>query len=261
MITTIQRWGTLAAATRTSARSREVIAACRVPRLLIRSAFTLIEVLLVIFLLSILFIVLLVEIGPMQRAEDLPESSRRIKAMIAMCRAEAMSNAQRYRLRFFRDGTIDLTHQLDPLIAPHLFSRVKKDWATIPLLIGDTWVESILPLPDGPPPILVEDDELDLEQFDEDEPVVITTLEQPFEMWFEPDGTSTSARWTLREVSGRGLQMMLDGRVGRVTIESTPRIETETIERPEAILPEERTLNIVENPKETLEELRAEYGT
>lgn len=223
-------------------------------------AFTLIEVLLVIMILSVLFVVLMIEIGPMQRQYDLPQSAKRIKSMIAMCRAEAMANAQRYRLRIHRDGTLDLTRQLDPLLAPHLYAKVKKDWAHTQLLIGDTWVESILPLPDGPPPILVEDNELDIDEFDEEEPTPIAMLERPFELWFEADGTSNSARWTLREERGRGLRMMLDGRVGRITIEDVPRLEEEEIERPEPVLADEKTQNIVEDPQETLNELRAEYG-
>jgi type II secretion system protein H len=221
-----------------------------------RTAFTLLEVLLVIIIMSVMASVLLMDLDGILHRDDLPESTRRVQAALAMCRAEAMNNTRRYRLRFHKDGTIDITRQLDPLVAAHLVGQIKTDWAGNELLVGDVWVESVQKLPSGPPPLNVQDEELDLTKYDTELPTAVAEMSAPAEIWFEPDGTSGSARWTLRKKDGTGTRMLLDGRFGRVTMEDVPRIVDQTVERPQALPAEEKNLGIVTNEREVLDEMR-----
>jgi prepilin-type N-terminal cleavage/methylation domain-containing protein len=221
-------------------------------------AFTLIEVLLSLVILSVVVSVFWMSYDGMRHQEDLPESVRRIRSAVAMCRAKAMEEGRRYRMRIHRDGTIDLTRQLDPMIAPHLFGHIRNDWAYEALLLDDVWVESVQPMPDGPPPIGVVDDQLELTKYDIEEPIAVGELEAPLEIWFEPDGTSTSARWTLRHAAGPAIRMLLDGRVGRITTDQPPETDKDDRkpERPQAISAEEKTVGIVENEAEALNQAR-----
>lgn len=217
--------------------------------------FTLFELILTLFLLGLLASILWINLDATQHSEDLPESVRRMKSAIAMCRAEAMREGRRYRLRFHRDGSIDITRQLDPIAAPHLACRIASDWAQAPVLLGDVWIEAVQPMPDGPPPIGVEDDELQLTKFDIEAATPVAEMQQPFELWFEPDGTSTSARWILRHAYGTGVRMLLDGRVGRITTDDPPAMEDNTRpERPQAVPIEEKTNGVVEDAAAALAE-------
>lgn len=224
-----------------------------------RRAFTLIEVLVTLVLIGVLATVLWINVSATQHAEDLPESARRMKGMISMCRAQAMGEGRRYRLRVHRDGTLDVTRQLDPLIAPHLNGVIRADWANIEMLIGDVWIESVQPMPEGPPPLNVEDDKLDLTKYDEGEPTPVAEMERALEIWFEPDGTSSSVRWTLRHVEGSGIRMLLDGRLGRITADSADWANARgRPQRPEPISSEERMTGIVEDEAQALEQYRRE---
>jgi hypothetical protein len=51
------------------------------------------------------------------------------------------------------------------------------------------------------------------------EPQPVQALEHPAELNFDPNGASGSMRWVLRDASGRGMLMTLDGRLGRVQVE------------------------------------------
>lgn len=200
-----------------------------------RHAFTLLEVMLVVMLLALLAAVAWPEFSRASRSEELDESGRRIKSLVQMCRAQAMNETRRYRVTFRLDGTLKVTRQRDPLLAPHEFHKFREPWASGPFLLEHVWVEGVLPLPEGPPPLLVEDDLVEFDEEFDEEPTLVTELEREFELNFEPDGTSNSARWVLREEDGRGLQMTLDGRLGRVQIEMVERLDSDQVERPEAL--------------------------
>lgn len=221
-------------------------------------AFTLIEVLLSLVILGVIVSVFWMSYDDVRHQEDLPESARRIRSAIAMCRAQGMSEGRRYRLRIHRDGTIDLTRQLDPMVAPHLVGRIRTDWAYEVLLLDNVWVESVQPMPEGPPPIGVVDDQLELTKYDIEEPTMVEELEGPVELWFEPDGTSSSARWTLRHGAGPTIRMLLDGRVGRITTDQPPTADNDDRkpQRPQPISVEEKTAGIVENEAEALDQAR-----
>lgn len=197
---------------------------------------TLIELLLVITLLMLLAAIAWPNFTAMGRAERLEESARRIKSLIAMCRAEAMNTGRRHRITIRLDGSLKLRRQLDPITAPHVYVPVQKPWARLAFLLEDVWVESVSLLPDGPPPIRVEDELMEFEDMEEDfEPVLIEDFENPIDIDFAPDGTSDSLRWTLRDALGRGIEMTLDGRVGRVSQTWVAAVPPEEVQRPPEI--------------------------
>lgn len=200
-----------------------------------RNAFTLLEVLLVVLLLALLAAFTWPEFSRAGRAEELDESARRIKTLTQMCRAQAMNESRRYRLTFRLDGTVKVTRQRDPILAPHEYHKFRDPWANMAFLLEHVWVEAVLPLPEGPAPILIEDELVEFEDYDDEDPIPVTDLEREMELNFEPDGTSNSARWVLRDADGRGLEMMLDGRLGRVQIELVGRLEPDAAERPEPL--------------------------
>lgn len=202
-----------------------------------RRGLTLLEVVIVIALLGVLAALVWPDLSSWQGSAQLEESGSRLKALVGMCRAQSMLEARRYRLRFRVDGSLRLSRQLDPILAPQTFVKVRDTWTRQPFLLEDVWVEAVLPLPEGPPPIEVEDELIEFDEFSE-EPIPVTELEQAVDVYFEPDGVSGSARWILRSTDGRGLRMTLDGRLGRVVIEPAERVERESLERPDP-LPEE----------------------
>ena len=197
------------------------------------AAFTLLEVLLVITLLGVVAAISWPDYGQARRSEELDESARRLKSLIQMCRARSMNEGRRYCLTFRMDGTLLVTRQRDPILAPHQYFQFRANWADLPYLLEHVWVESILPLPEGPPPMELQDELIEFEQFD-DEPIPIADLDHNYELRFEPDGISNSLRWILRDADGRGLQMTLDGRLGRVEMVISERTLDEP-ERPESI--------------------------
>ncbi len=200
-----------------------------------RRAFTLLEILLVVALLAAVAVMVWPDFNTAERSERLDESALRMKALLNMCRAEAMLESRTYRVEFRPDGTLYLTRQLDPVYGPHLFVPVSSDWAKQPVLLDGVWVESVLPMTGGSTPIQIEDEQIEyLEDVTVAElPTPIEDLDEPLRLEFNPDGRSASLRWTLRDTSGRARQLTLDGRLGRVLIEPAERIEPETAKQPE----------------------------
>ncbi|TWT40319.1 hypothetical protein RAS1_40270 [Phycisphaerae bacterium RAS1] len=200
-----------------------------------RRAFTLMELLLVVALLGLLSILVFPNLGSIGHAEDLVESGRRVKTTIAMCRAQAMADGRRYRMTIRQDGRIRVERQVDPITKPQEYEAIPSDWARLAILLDDIWVDQLLPLPDGPPPILVEDDEIEFTEFDDLELTSVTELEAEFALEFEPDGSSTSARWIIRDKRGAGIQMTLDGRLGRVDVVDAQAISGDRLSPPPLI--------------------------
>ncbi len=218
------------------------------------NAFTLFELLLVVVLLAMLAAFAWPQFGQARSSEELGESGRRMKTLVSMCRARAMSESRRYRVTFRLDGSIKVTRQRDPILAPHQYFKFREPWANMPFLLERVWVEALMPLPEGPPPLLVEDDFIGFDEFDEyyeQGPIPVMELEREFELDFEPDGTSSSARWVLRTEDGRGLEMTLDGRVGRMEIKPVEQLDPDAVERPEPLEEDEEEY---EEDQEPLEE-------
>lgn len=216
---------------------------------------TLMEVVLVIFLLGMMTALVWPDFDVFARQEQLNESVRRMRTMIAMCRAQAMNQARGYRITIRLDGTIRVTKQIAPLDFPELYAKPREDWSETRVLLDGVWVESLMPLPEGPPPMEVDDDLVEFPELEE-EPIFIEELELPFVIEFRPDGTCTSLRWTLREDTGRGIQLTLDGRVGRVAWEEVERLDPEEVIKPEPIPPEDYELAAEETAEQWLEEER-----
>jgi Tfp pilus assembly protein FimT len=194
---------------------------------------TLIELLLVISILAMLAVFTWPTFEATAQHEQLSESVRRLKTLVAMCRAEAMSDMRCYRITFRQDGSMKLRQQLDPIAHPEVFIPVQKDWANLAFLLEDVWIESICPLPDGPPPVQVQDELMVFEDMQRDfEPIEIEKFDHPIDITFSPDGTSKSLRWTMRDQTGRAFQMTLDGRLGRVAIEDVASLKPDDVERP-----------------------------
>jgi len=201
-----------------------------------RRAVTLIELLLVVSLLALLALFTWPDFATATRSERLDESVRRTRSLIAMCRAEAMNNARRYRVTIRLDGSMELRQQFDPVARPQVYVPVAADWARLPFLLEDVWVESVALLADGPAPVLVEDEIEQFEDMERDfEPVPIEDFEQPIHIYFQPDGTCSSLRWVLRDALGRGVQITLDGRVGRVLSEPVDLVPADMLRRPSAV--------------------------
>lgn len=218
-------------------------------------AFTMLEVLIVVMLVGIVAAIALPDFLQGRRAEELDESARRVNTLAQMCRAQAMNGSRRYRLTIRRDGSLRVTRQRDPIFAPHEYYRFREPWANMAFLLEHVWIESVLPLPEGPPPILIEDELVDFDDYDDQEPIPVTDFESDLELTFEPDGTSNSVLWVLRDEDGRGLEMTLDGRLGRIRTQPVERLEPDSVERPAPLQDEDEELEFEEEQPE-LEERR-----
>ena len=208
--------------------------------------FTLLELLMVILIIGALVALGLPDFTSAGAAEQLKQSGERMRGLVTMCRAEAMNQTLRYRVRIRPDGTVRVLRQADALKAPHLYIKPAVDWAQTEVLLPDVWVAAIQVLEEGPTPVRIIDDKL---EFPETEilPIPVEELERAVDIDFEPDGTTNSLRWILRDVRGKGLLLTLDGRLGRITTEDWPSVTPEEAVRPEAWPEEEQ---VVYNPED-----------
>ncbi|MFO0840350.1 MAG: type II secretion system protein [Phycisphaerae bacterium] len=201
--------------------------------------FTLIEVLIVIVLIGLLYALIAPTFDTENRGGQLDETERRFRSVLAMARAEAMNQAARYRLSIRQDGRLDVLRQQDPIESPDTYVPVTADWAALPSELQHAWVESVALLPGGPPPVIADKDQTEFEIADLDTYevtlVAVTDLEAPLNLDFEPDGSSASARWVLRDSRGVGVQMTLDGRIGRLEIADVPALPASEIVRPKPV--------------------------
>lgn len=212
-------------------------------------AFTLVELLLVIALIGVLVAFAWPQFATAEQAEHLRESARRMEALLAMCRAEAMNNARTYRVAIRPDGSVRVQRQFDPLYAPHLFVAVDEYWSEGATLLEDVWVEGVELLPEGPPPYQIIDQELILPEM-EVVPTPIEEFEREVAIDFLPDGSCPSLRWVLRDTQGRALLQTLDGRLGRVQTSDWEHVAPEDAVRPEPVEEED------EQPEYDLEDFK-----
>jgi hypothetical protein len=159
-----------------------------------------------------------------------------------------MNEARRYRVYFVQDGTVHLRVQRDPISAPHEFVEVQRSWAREPFVLDRVWVEALQLLPDGPAPVLVEDDVMEFTQLD-GSPQPVQSLERPAVLDFEPNGASGSIRWILRDESGRGMLLTLDGRLGRVQVDNVETMKAADTARPPRLNDDQATFLTAEEEK------------
>ncbi len=200
-----------------------------------RRGMTLLEVALTISLVGMLAVFAWPQFYSSARVQQLDESVRRVKTLVAMCRAEAMNEARIYRVLIRSDGSIAVRRQSDPLTAPQTFVPVATDWARLDVQLEDVWVESVLELPDGPPPVVILDNKLqapDESYYLPPDPTLVQQLQQPLVIDFQPDGTCDTLQWTMRDVRGRGVKLTLDGRIGRVTVRDVEGLAADALDRP-----------------------------
>lgn len=220
---------------------------------------TLIEVLLVIVIIGVIVLAAAPQWSDARSHRHLQEASERFRALVSMSRAQAMNESRQYRLEFRLDGTIRARVQFDPLEFPEAFVRIDADWGRTPILFDDTWVSDLLELPDGPPPIIIENDEIEYEEYDEEEYdfelLPIEEFDEAVHVVFQPDGTCDSLRFVIRDEKGRGMELTLDGRTGRAQWFETESVDAETLVRPEQLTPEEE-----EEELEALRDLEAELS-
>lgn len=193
-----------------------------------RNAFTLIEVLLVVILIGLIAAFAWPHFESVMHGSRLDESVMRTRALIGMCRAQAMNESRRYRITFQPDGTLQLSRQKDPLTAPEEYVLVGDGWAKTECLLENVWVAGVLALPDGPPPLNVQDDKIEFTVLD----AKPAPMDAAFDVDFEPDGSSTSVRWDLRDVAGRGRELTLDGRLGRLDLADLDPIPADEAHKP-----------------------------
>lgn len=196
------------------------------------SGFTLFEVLLVIAILAVLAAFAWPTFFGEREASGLRETAARLKALVNMCRAEAMNESRRYRIDFLQDGSVELSAQQDALDAPEQYVDVSTDWSRGEMIVKDVWVESILALPGGPPPVLINDENIEFADQKDYVQLKVQELDRPQQLNFETDGSSDSARWVLRDALGRGLEMTLDGRLGRIEIKPVEALKADEVDRP-----------------------------
>lgn len=217
-----------------------------------RLGFTLLEVILVVFLFGLLVMIALPSLDTTSTSNQLEESVRRMQSLVALCRASAMNDSLTYRVTFERDGIVSLQRQLDPLLAPNQFVDVPPNWFNMDIVLPNVWVSEVQPLPDGPAPIIVEDDEINFDPNLVVEPTPIDQFETSPTLDFEPDGSCPSFRWILRDKSGRGVMMTLDGRLGRIAIETQTILENPVRPQSTKEVQAERTKRAADSEKARL---------
>ena len=175
-----------------------------------QSAFTLLEILLVIGILAVLTGLAMPRL--LQRLEDerLPASCNQLRALLVLTRTNAMLEGLRYRIRFPAEDELDneggqqqpiVEVERDPLEHPEEFDRVKAAWARDPVFkegvrcaqvrLGRPSVEELLGETDKDEDASVQlEEELERvteESFDEGFPPLVV----------EPDGTTEWATFVL----------------------------------------------------------------
>ncbi|HNQ23227.1 MAG TPA: prepilin-type N-terminal cleavage/methylation domain-containing protein [Phycisphaerae bacterium] len=116
--------------------------------------FTLLEVSLVIALLVVLAGLAMPAFFREYREQQLPESARRLEALLGLVRANAAWDGKRYRVRFpdpeenekdalGTDRQPRIERENEPLEAPEVWTLVTAPWAVGDTLLGDVWCAEV----------------------------------------------------------------------------------------------------------------------
>ena len=117
-----------------------------------RSAYTLIEVVLVAGLLVLISAMTVPRLVHLLERESLPGSARQLRSLITLVRAHAAWDGLRYRIRFPEDKEKDLTgdtrqpiieREAEPIEFPEEFVEVTESWAIGATLLDNAWVAEV----------------------------------------------------------------------------------------------------------------------
>jgi len=175
-----------------------------------KSAYTLVEVLLVVVLLAAISAMALPNFLRDLEREQLPGSARRLRSLIALTRANAAFDGKRYRIRFpTKDDEDPLLGRRQPMVErednpidePEIFNQVTAPWAIQKTLLRDIRCIEVRP---GRPNIaalqelrkLREDIKKSLEQQDRRDER-FDPMRPP--LYIEPDGSSDWATFVLTD--------------------------------------------------------------
>ncbi len=167
-------------------------------------AFSLLEIILVIGLLSILSALAVPNLLRQLTSEKLPGSARQLRSLLSMTRAKTMLDGKRHRIRFPRNDEIDarggsrqpiIERENEPFEDPGVFEPVLAAWARDVVLRDGIWCMEVRL---GRPNL---DDEL-VEQMQEDFRLRMQGIGDEFEPLFPPvvfdlDGTSEWATFVV----------------------------------------------------------------
>ncbi len=122
-----------------------------------QSAYTLIEVVLVVALLVAISALAIPNFVRELKREELPGSARQLRSLITLTRANAAFDGLRYRIRFPSDDEDDLLlarrqpmieREDDPIHEPDVFNQVTAPWAIGTTLLG-VWPITLDPVFSG----------------------------------------------------------------------------------------------------------------
>ncbi|MEK6643673.1 MAG: prepilin-type N-terminal cleavage/methylation domain-containing protein [Planctomycetota bacterium] len=108
--------------------------------------FTLLEILLVVFLLSLLAAAAWPAMYARLASAQLPETADRFRSLMYLVRSHAMMEQRRVRIRFEsgeRQPLIEI--EPDPIMQPGQFALVEEDWAIEPPLLNGVHVHTVIP--------------------------------------------------------------------------------------------------------------------
>lgn len=111
-----------------------------------RSAFTLLEILIVLSLLVVLSIFAWPLMQTQITAAKLPESAARIRETLYMTRSAAMLEHRRHRVRFApgaQQPAVEI--EIDPIYQPGIWVPVAYPWTKEPMMLDDAQVHDIQP--------------------------------------------------------------------------------------------------------------------
>ncbi len=117
-----------------------------------RWGYTLIEVVLVVALLAALFSMAVPSLMRDIEQQRLPTSTRQMRSLLTLVRANAMYDGKRYRVRFPMEDEIDsegedrqplVEREDEPFKSPNVFTPVTEPWARGETLLRDVWCAEV----------------------------------------------------------------------------------------------------------------------
>lgn len=109
-----------------------------------RSAFTLLEIVIVVSLLGLLAVLAWPTLSRQITGSELPESVSRLRSTLYMARSDAVLEHRRVRVRFPADQQQPLIEwEPDPILYPGMYEPLPKPWALEPVMLGDVQIHEV----------------------------------------------------------------------------------------------------------------------